>query len=49
MASRSTPKKLPVRGKVPGTLERHDDENRKRFERVAQALRLLGNSPMTRS
>lgn len=49
MASRSAPKKLPVRGKVPGTLDRHDDENWKRFERVAQALRSLGNSPMTRS
>jgi putative transposase len=49
MASRSTPKKLPVRGKVPGTLDRHDDENWKRFERVAQALRSLGDSPMTRS
>ncbi len=41
MASRSAPKKLPVRGKAPGTLDRHDDENWKRFERVAQALRSL--------
>ena len=49
MASRSAPKKLPVRGKAPGTLDRHDDENWKRFERVAQALRSLGDSPMTRS
>jgi putative transposase len=38
-----------VRGNVPGALDRHDDENWRRFVRVAQALRSLGDSPMTRS
>lgn len=49
MAPRSIPKKLSVRGNAPGTLDHHDDKTWMRFERVAQALRSLGDSPMTRS
>jgi len=42
MASRSPSKKLSVRGNAPGALERHDDKDWTRFERIAHYLRSLG-------
>jgi|GEM_PF-6133439 len=35
-------KKLSVRGNAPGALERHDDKDWARFDRIAQDLRSLG-------
>jgi hypothetical protein len=42
MASRSPSKKPSVRGKAPGALERPDDKDWTRFERIAHYLRSLG-------
>jgi putative transposase len=42
MASRSPSKKLSVLGNAPRALERHDDKDWTRFERIAHYLRSLG-------
>jgi putative transposase len=41
-------KNLPVRGRAPSALELHEDQHWKHLERVAQAIRSLGDAPMTR-
>ncbi len=47
MASRSPQKSLPVRGRAPGALEGVASKRWRQLERVAQALRSLGDTPMT--
>ena len=47
MASKSPPKSLPVRGRASGALERVTSKRWRQLERVAQALRSLGDTPMT--
>ena len=47
MASKSPPKSLPVRGRAPGALEGVASKRWRQLERVAQALRSLGDTPMT--
>ena len=48
MASKATENRLPVRGRAPGELERLDTKRWERLARIAQALRSLGDEPMTR-
>ena len=47
MASKSPPKSLPVRGRASGALEGVASKRWRQLERVAQALRSLGDTPMT--
>jgi putative transposase len=47
MASKLPLKSLPVRGRAPGALEGVESKSWQRSERVAQALRSLGDTPMT--
>src|SRR5450755_726904 len=47
MASKSPPKSLPVRGRASGSLEGVASKRWRQLERVAQALRSLGDTPMT--
>lgn len=47
MASKSPLKSLPVRGRVSGALEGVPSKIWRRNERIAQALRSLGDTPMT--
>jgi putative transposase len=49
MASKSPPKSFPVRGRASGALEGLAGKRWRQLERVAQALRSLGNTPMTRT
>ena len=47
MASKSPSKSLPVRGRASGSLEGVASKRWRQLERVAQALRSLGDTPMT--
>jgi putative transposase len=47
VAPKSTQNKLRIRSAVPSALETFDDEQWERFERVAQAIRSMGSTPMT--
>ena len=47
MASKLPAKSLPVRGRAPGALEGVASKRWRQLERVAQALRSLGDTPMT--
>ena len=47
MASKSPRKSLSVRGRAPGALEGVANKQWRQLERVAQALRSLGHTPMT--
>ena len=49
MAFKSPPKLLPVRGRAPGALEGVASKRWRQLERVAQALRSLGDTPMTQA
>ena len=49
MASKSPPKSLPVRGRASGALQGEASKRWRHLERVAQALRSLGDTPMTRA
>jgi putative transposase len=49
MVSTPASKKMPVRGSAPGAFDLHDDQHWEKFERVAQALRSIGDAPMTQS
>ena len=49
MASKSPPKSLPVRGRAPSALESVASKRWRQLERVAQALRSLGDTPMTQA
>lgn len=49
MASKSPPKSLPVRGRASGALEGVGDKRWRQLERVAQALRCVGDTPMTQA
>ncbi len=49
MASKSPPKSPSVRGRSPGALEGVASKRWTRLERVAQALRSLGDTPMTQA
>ena len=49
MASKSPPKSLPVRGRASGALEGVANKRGRELERVAQALRPLGEEPMTQA
>ena len=49
MASKSPPKSLPVRGRASGALEGVGGKRWRQLERVAQALRCVGDTPMTQA
>ena len=49
MAFKSPPKSLPVRGRAPCALEGEAGKRWRQLKRVAQALRSLGDTPMTRA
>ena len=49
MAFKSAPKLLPVRGRASGALEGVTGKRWRQVERVAQALRSLGDTPMTQA
>ncbi len=49
MASKSPPKSPPVRGRAPGALEGVPNKRWRQLERVAQALRSLGDTPIVKS
>lgn len=48
MAVKSPPTSLPVRGRTAGALEGVANKQWRRLERIAQALRSLGDTPLTR-
>ena len=48
MASKPNAGALPIRGRVPGGLERVADKQWKRLQRIAQAFRSMADLPMTR-
>ena len=48
MVAKKAMKSLPVRSRAPGALELHEERRWIRLERIAQALRSLGDEPMTR-
>ena len=48
MAFKANAGAVPIRGRVPGGLERVADKQWKRVQRIAQALRSMGDLPMTR-
>jgi hypothetical protein len=47
VARKSTQNKLRICGAVPNAFETFVDEQWERFERVAQAIRSMGGTPMT--
>jgi putative transposase len=47
MPSRSAAKRFPVRGAVPGALERYDPAQWQQIERIAKAIRALGKDPLS--
>ena len=49
MASKAAPKSLPVRGRASGALEGVAGKRWRHLERIAQALRSLGDTPMTQA
>ena len=49
MASKSPPNSLPVRGRASGALEGVASKRWRQRERVAKALRALGDAPMTKA
>lgn len=49
MASKSPSKSIPVRGRAPGAIEGVASKSWSRLEQVAQALRSLGNTPLTQA
>lgn len=49
MASKLASKNLPVCGITPGALERLDDAQWQQFERVAKAIRSMGDAPMSQA
>ena len=49
MASKSPPNSLPVRGRASGSLEGVASKRWRQLERVAKALRALGDAPMTKA
>ncbi len=49
MASKSPAKSLPVRGRASGALEGVANQRWRQLERFAQALRSLGDKPMTQA
>ena len=49
MASKSPANALPVRGRAPSALEGKASKRWRQLERVAQALRSLGDTPMTQA
>lgn len=49
MASKPPPQSLPVRGRAVGALERVSSKRWRQLEQVAQALRSLGDTPLTRA
>ena len=49
MASKLPPNSLPVRGRTPGVLERVPGKRWRQLERVVQALRSIGETPMTQA
>ena len=48
MAFRLNAGAMPVQGRVPGALERVADKQWNHFQRIAKALRSMGDLPMTR-
>lgn len=49
MAPKSSARSLPVRGRTSSALERVADKRWRQLERIAQALRSLGDTPMTQA
>ena len=47
MATKRPVNSLPVRGRTQGQLERFEEKRWKQIERIAQALRALGDDPLT--
>ena len=47
IGAKKNAKQLPVRGRAPGALERYQEKRWRQLERVAQALRSLGDQPLS--
>ena len=47
IAVKKNAKQLPVRGRAPGALELYQEKRWRQLERVAQALRSLGDQPLS--